>query len=293
MKILRILALPVLSACTGTAPEPADTASADTAPAYDPNPPDTIGGERQAEVVLPSDYTVDRQYPLVILLHGYGVTADFQEVVFGLGQRVDALQFILVKPEGTVDGDGKQFWNATSECCDFDDSGVDDVAYLKALIDEARSLYPTSTASLVGHSNGGFMSYRMACETPERVDRVAVLAGAVYKDESDCIGAEPVSVLHIHGTEDDTIAYESDAGHAGALESAERWAQKAGCGSDPVVLGTTDYMANAAGEETTINQWQGCAAGIDVQLWRAEGSDHLFLDSEDVWRDDVATWAVQ
>lgn len=266
----------------------------DSAPVvFDPNPPETIGGDREAAVVLPTDYSVGAEYPLVILLHGYGVTADIQEVVFALGAHVDADQFILVKPQGTVDADGSQFWNATEECCDFYGTNVDDVGYLSGLIDEARSLYPISRVAFVGHSNGGYMSYRMACEVPEKVDRIAVLAGAVYEDEADCVGTEPVSVLHVHGTLDDQVPYESNPNHAGALESAERWSTKAGCDTEPTVLGTRDYLSNSEGEETTVSQWQGCASGIDVQLWSAEGGDHMFVDNKDAFKDDIAAWLTQ
>lgn len=282
---MRLLPLLVLAACAA----PADDSAP---PAFDPDPPTTLGGDRPAAVVLPADYHTDAAYPLVILLHGYGVDADIQDVIFGLGVRVDALGFILVKPEGTVDASGSQFWNATDECCDFDHSGVDDVGYLTGLIDEARATYPIASVAFVGHSNGGYMSYRMACEVPDRIDRIAVLAGAVYKDESQCVGTEPVSVLHIHGTDDDQVPYDSNPGHAGAVESVERWSTKAGCAAEPTTLGTRDYLRNVDGEETTAQQYTGCADGIDVQLWTAAGADHTFIGANDTFRDDVAAWVV-
>ena len=282
---LALIAL--LTACSGSADDSAP------APTFDANPPTEIGGDREAAVVLPANYAVDAEYPLVILVHGYGVNADIQEVIFGLGQRVDDLGFILVKPEGTVDSTGSQFWNATEECCDFGNTGVDDVAYLSSLIDEARTLYPVSTVAFVGHSNGGFMSYRLACEVPEKIDRIAVLAGAVYKDEADCAGTEPVSVLHVHGTADATIAYDSDPAHAGAVESIERWATKAGCAEPPTALGTRDYLSGNDGEETTVSHWDGCATGTDIELWTAEGGDHFMIDVTDPWRDDLAGWATR
>jgi polyhydroxybutyrate depolymerase len=262
------------------------------APTWDPDPPDVIGGDRPAEVVLPAAYSVDQEWPLVVLLHGYGANADLQDVVFGLGERADTLGFVLVKPEGTTDSSGAQFWNATDECCDFDGSGVDDVGYLTALLDEARATYRTSTVALVGHSNGGYMSYRMACEVPERIDRIAVLAGATFKDEADCVGTQPVEVLHIHGTEDEEVPYESNPAHAGAEESIGRWVTKAGCTASEVV-GTKDYLGNVDGEETTVTQWSGCDGGRDFQLWSAAGGDHVFLPNTTGFKDDVAGWVTR
>lgn len=256
-------------------------------------PPSLLGGDRPASVVLPAGYNEDQSWPLVVLLHGYGANSSLQDLVFGLGLRVDSLGFILVKPEGTVDDIGLQFWNATPECCDFYGSGVDDVDYLTRLIDDATAAYPVSSVALVGHSNGGFMSYRMACEEPDLIDRVAVLAGATYKDEADCVGTAPVSVLHIHGTADPTVAYASDLLHAGAEESVGRWSSKAHCSPEPVDVGPKDYLTGIGGSETAISQWTGCDAGVDVQLWSAAQGDHFFLATGDPFKDDVATWLVR
>lgn len=277
----------VLLAC---APSPDD--SSVTGPTFNPEPPTEIGGDRPAAVQLPDPYTIERDWPIVVLLHGYGVTSEIQELVFQLGQHVDTLGFVLIKPEGTVDRNGSQFWNATEECCDFDGSGVDDVGYLTGLIDEARSLYPVSRVSFVGHSNGGYMSYRMACEVPERIDKIAVLAGAVYNDEADCIGTGAVSVLHVHGTNDDSVAYESTPTHAGAEESVGRWVSRAGCETTPAELDARDYLSQVDGVETTVAQWSGCDDGLDMQLWSAVEGDHTFFPNQQEFKDDLATWAV-
>lgn len=264
----------------------------DSASPFSANPPTVLGGERPSEVVIPTAYSPDRSWPLVLLLHGYGANSTLQDAVFGLGPRVDSLGFILVKPEGTTNSDGAQFWNATNECCDFEDTKVDDVGYLSSLIAEAHTLYPLSTVNLVGHSNGGYMSYRMACDRPDLLDRIVVLAGATWKEESMCPGIEPVSVLQVHGTDDDDVAYESNAHHAGARESVGRWVTKAGCDEPSSSLGDRDYLSGQEGAETTIEQWTGCAQGIDVQLWSAEGGSHYFLDNVDAFKDDFATWVV-
>ena len=263
----------------------------DTGPVFDPNPIVVLGGERPASVQLPTDYSVDREWPLVVMLHGFGANATLQDLVFGLGSRVDSPGFILVKPEGTEDADGYQFWNATEECCDFYGTGVDDVAYLTALVDEAEITYPVSSVTFVGHSNGGYMSYRLACEIPERIDRIVVLAGAVYKDEAMCVGTTPVSVVHIHGTADDSVGYESTPDHAGAEESIGRWATKAGCDSAASDLESRDYFPKLEGAETTRKRWTGCEGGLDLELWTAAGGDHTWFPNESAFKDDVAAAA--
>ena len=75
------------------------------------------------------------KYPLVLMLHGYGANSFVQDGVFGLQDRVDSHQFILILADGTVDAGGSQFWNAFNECCDFYGTNVKDNKWLSKLIE--------------------------------------------------------------------------------------------------------------------------------------------------------------
>lgn len=280
----------LLIACGPRAVETDPDPDSDADGVFEADPPTEFGGDRPAELERPADYTPDQPWPLVVMLHGYGANATLQDVVFGLGERVERDGFLLLKPEGTVDGNGNRFWNATPECCDFFQSGVDDVAYLSGILEEVRAHYPVAQVSLVGHSNGGFMSYRMACDRPDLVDRIVVLAGATFADEEDCVGSEPVAVAHVHGTLDATIAYLSGPAHAGAEESAGRFAAKAGCDEPPVRLADRDHLSSILGDETTVDRWEGCAE--EVELWSGIGGDHLYLGRTPRFQDDVAAFAL-
>lgn len=59
-----------------------------------------------------------------------------------------------------------------------------------------------------GHSNGGFMAYWLACELSDEVTAIAVLAGSDYPTDADCQPSRPVSVLHLHGDDDELVFYE-------------------------------------------------------------------------------------
>lgn len=217
--------------------------------------PTELVAERPAAVYYPSDYDPGTRYPLVIALHGYGANGAANDLIFGLEERIDREQFILVQPDGTRDQNGRRFWNATPECCMFDDLEpvVDDVAYVTQLIDEAQrhfSIDPSRVA-LVGHSNGGYMSYRYACEKPDRINRIAVLAGSVVLDDQDCPAGSATTVLHIHGTDDSVIRYdpyptettpaEDDQVHTvGAEETVRRWRVRDGCSETVSSQGTLD-----------------------------------------------------
>jgi len=259
-----------------------------------------IGGLRPAKVFLPADYSIATSYPVVLMLHGFGANAELQDVVFGLTKRVTTDQFILITPNGTEDEQGRRFWNATPECCDLFLTGVDDVNYLLGLIDEANHTYATniSQVALVGHSNGGYMSYRMACERPDIIKRVAVLAGSVYLDPTSCVADAPVSLLHLHGTADKVVPYHStvtatgdDLKTVGAKAAVMRWADRAGCVTSTVSNNALDLLQDQPGNETDLIDWKNCQAGFSIRLLRMNGGDHLALDVNDTFRDTIASFS--
>ncbi len=243
--------------------------------------PRTLTSEnRSARVQYPRSYDAARAYPLIVMLHGYMANSSMQELIFNLGSRVDRFEFVLVLPEGTEDAAGNQFWNATEGCCDFGGTNVDDVAHLTGLVDAAESAFNISTVHFVGHSNGGYMSYRMACEIPERIDSIVSLAGLTFQDERDCVGTDSVSVLHIHGTADETITYEPGPRGPGAEESLARWADKARCDSEPVPVGTRDTVPRAEGDEAEVFRYNNC---VDerMELWRLNEVGHIPVFNND------------
>ena len=61
---------------------------------------------------------------------------------------------------------------------------------------------------VVGFSNGGFMSYRLACDHADRIAAIVSISGATYADPDRCAPSEPVAVLEVHGTDDRTIPYD-------------------------------------------------------------------------------------
>jgi len=237
--------------------------------------PATLGGDR------PSDWTVPPGYdgsptPLILLVHGYGASGGAQSLYLGMERLARTRGFILITPDGTRDASDRLFWNATDACCDFGGVGVDDVAYLTGLVEEASSLVNVDPERVYafGHSNGGFMSYRLACDSSETFTAIASLAGATYLDDARCTPAEPTSVLQIHGTEDDTIQYAGAEFFPSAQESVEVHAARASC-SGTEDGDTLDLVSSVDGEETTTTTWTGCDDGYAYELWTIEGGAHL------------------
>jgi polyhydroxybutyrate depolymerase len=257
-----------------------------------------LGGDRPVDLVVPSSYQKGVPTPLVLLLHGYSVNGTVQDLYFQLAPLAEKYGFLYAHPDGTIDKDGKYFWNATDACCDFYGSNVDDSAYLSGLIDEIKSRYTVDPKRvyLIGHSNGGFMSYRMACDHADQITAIASLAGAMFDDVSQCHPKEPVSVLQIHGTDDMEVLYDgapSGPGQGmGAYPSASQtvldWATIDGCtltadtSSPPLDLDT-----QITGAETTVETYaQNCKPGGGARLWSIQGGVHIPMIGDE-FREDV------
>ncbi|MBX7194507.1 MAG: hypothetical protein K1X94_20795 [Sandaracinaceae bacterium] len=259
------------------APAPSDDAASDAGVV-----PGTLmigPAERPARMIVPPQHDGVSALPIVILLHGYGASASLQDAYFATTRLSRELGFYLVLPDGTMDSGGSRFWNAGG-CCDFGGADVDDVAYLTALLDDAEARVPVDAGRVyfLGHSNGAFMSYRMACVLSERITAVAALAGTEATMVA-CEPTRPVSVLHMHGTADTTIPYVGGmlgtVPYRGAEDEVAQWRMRDGCDESTVDGGAREYDAMVAGEESHVTTWPACSAGTTVELWRMDGSGHI------------------
>ncbi len=239
-----------------------------------------IGGDRPVDPIFPDNYDPEGNHPLLLQLHGYGSDADETLNGFDALDLASELGIVVLAPEGKVDPTGSKFWNATEFCCNFGSSEVDDVAYLTDLILEAIERYAIDPDQiwLMGISNGGFMSHRMACDRSELVDAIIPFNGTTTTEPEACNPTDPVHVIHVHGTEDSTILYDGGAHlYPGAIESIERWREHNQCSDDVIVEDPIEITLSVSGEETTVERWTDCVDGGDVELWTMEGAGHVPL----------------
>ena len=175
--------------------------------------------------------------PLLFVLHGFGGTAEgmrgYAAIEDAVATSIDG-GAIVVYPNGSGAENGyPQSWNAGG-CCPFSIyEPVDDVAFFVQLIDALSSTYDVdpSRVWVAGHSNGGMMAYRLACELADRVTAIGVGAGALMIDS--CEPARSVSAIHVHGELDSVvpIAGGETAGitFPSAQQSFERFAGANSC----------------------------------------------------------------
>jgi polyhydroxybutyrate depolymerase len=270
MAVLRVMIMALLALAGGAGVHAYDITQVDL-------------GRGPVNVFVPDDYSTQTPVPLVLLLHGYSSSGFFQELYMEFRPLVDRYGFIYLYPNGTRDSLGNRFWNATRACCDFDESQEDDSGYLRALINELTTIFSIDPERvfLVGHSNGGFMANRMACEHSDIITGIAGFAGAAFLDPDDCRPEHPVHVLQIHGTNDDLIEY--DGGcltparcYPGAEETVEQWVVHNRC--LPVFddsIPPLDLVSGLPGAETTIRSNRDCPSGGSSELWTINGGGHV------------------
>ncbi len=254
-------------------------------------------GRGEIPVTVPDDYDENVPAPLIVALHGYTGSGAGTDRYMGLSAIADDYDFLLATPNGRKEpgGDENPYWNASIACCNFYSVETDDVAYIKSIIDEMKSRYNVDPMRvyLIGHSNGGFMSYRMAREHSETIAAIASLAGANDAspgDEPDY----PVHVLQIHGTADSVIGYGGgeiqENRYTSALGSVRRWAQYNGCDAQGRGREQRDLDASLPGYETGVLKYNvGCNAGGSAELWTISAGAHSPVLS-DTYGAQVVEW---
>jgi polyhydroxybutyrate depolymerase len=275
--------LALVLACSTASTQPPADASTPTRGDYDPVP---FGGARPVQVYVPNAYTDSKPAPLLILLHGYSASGVLQDLYLNLRTSAEKYGMLYAHPDGQIDSKGNRYWNATDACCDFDKTNVDDSKYLSDLIVEIGTRYKVDPKRVyfVGHSNGAFMSYRMACDHADVVAGIMGIAGETWLDPSKCKPSAPVAILHVQGTADPTIKYDGGStqglggggSYPGAKTSVSTWATYNGC--NPTLdtsSANLDLDDSLPGAETTVGKYAGCKANGQVELWSLQGGVHI------------------
>lgn len=169
------------------------------------------GYGREAIVNIPPAYRPDARLPLVLVMHGASGSADFALHKDGWAKESDKEGFICVAPEGlgvafprfaSNARTNPAMWNSGQLNPGSPRAAVDDVAFIRQLLDELKKKLPYDETRVycTGHSNGGGMTFRLATEIPERFAAVATVAGLVAVENPRPKKALPT--LYILGTKD-------------------------------------------------------------------------------------------
>jgi len=221
---------------------------------------------------VPAQHDAGSPLPLVFVLHGGTQSPESAERMSGMSNKADSERFLAVYPRGT----GKlPTWNSGNCCARAMQNHVDDVGFLKALIEKLERDYAVDSRRVyaTGISNGAMMSYRLVCELADQFAAVAPVEGAL---NVDCRPSAPVSVLIFHGTADRLVPYEGGStpfqisgrrNDTSVADAVAFWVKTDGCSASA----KQEKLA-----EASVDTYSGCARGTAVQLYTIEGGHHMW-----------------
>ncbi len=207
--------------------------------------------------------------PLIIAMHGFLGTSSSMRRKTQFDMLARSNGFSVAYPEGI----GRRWNDGRSP-----DNSVDDVAYLSALISSlvADGRADPERIYLAGHSNGGGMAMRMACDRPDLIAGIAVVATKT-PSAYQCREGRPVPAIFFHGTLDPVAPHQGRAAdhRLGGTLSAEStlslWSGRNRCGG----AGQSQFIdSRQDGTLAEILQYTGCRAPLTYVL--IEGHGHAW-----------------
>ena len=229
------------------------------------------GLSRSYTLNLPPNYYENAGFSLVIAMHGGGGSASQFESTSKLTEKANAAGFIVVYPEGTG---VINTWNAGTCCGSAVNNNINDVKFISMLIDKLVASYKINAKKVyaTGHSNGGMMSYRLACELSTKIAAIAP-NGSTMVVTQPCNPARAVPVLHMHSKLDQHVVYTGGYGNGVSgvycppLDSVLNvWSLKNNCASPSQVITTT---ANY-----THKRWLNCTNNSIVDYYLTNDGGH-------------------
>ncbi len=227
------------------------------------------GLTRSYFLYLPNDLPAGA--PLVFVLHGYTSSAAIIMDYSEMNDQADQNGFAVCYPQGTPDFGGTTHWNANLNI-----SNTDDIGFLSELAQYLQSEYdlnPEHTFSC-GMSNGGFMSYTLACERPDVFKAIASVTGTMSGyDWNNCDPSEVVPVFQISGINDNVVPFDGD------------WNPGGGWNGAPGAIAVNDFWVDL--NETTASEIINLSANLAAEYYTGG------IDDQQVWFYPIDNWGHQ
>lgn len=234
------------------------------------------GIERAYTLYVPANYTADEAAPLVFNLHGYGSNAFEQGIYGNFNSIADTAGFLLIIPDGTLDLSGTTHWNVGGWTIG---STVDDVGFVEAMIDATAMEYNLDAKRVysTGMSNGGFMSFLLACQLSDKIAAVASVTGSMTPQTYNaCNPQHPTPIMQIHGIQDGVVPYNGDPLWTQSIQNVvDYWVDYNNCTTEPLTFEVPDVNMEDGSTAVRILH-EGGDAGATVEHYRIDGGDHTW-----------------
>lgn len=229
--------------------------------------------KRSYRLYVPSSYQQGKPMPLIIALHGGLGTGKIMSEIAGLNDDAERAGMLVAYPDGIGRG-----WNAGSCCGDPMEKQVNDVGFMKNLVEDVKSRYTVDPRRIygTGFSNGAMLLHRVACEAPQLFTAIAPVSGGIMV--KDCPATTGPAVLLVQGKADDRIFW-----NGGTFDGTYRPSMK-----EIVASFRARNQCDAAEVETrrkgVVTCWtlKNCADGKDVNWCGLEGVGHQWAGGKTV-----------
>jgi polyhydroxybutyrate depolymerase len=241
------------------------------------------GRERYYEIHVPAVYEPGVPTPVVFVLHGGGGNAAMMRFKTDFDDISDRENFLVVYAAGTSSQftDRRLHWNAGFPTKDPKQAKVDDVGYFSAILDDLPKYFSIDTRRVyaTGLSNGAKMCYRLAAELSDRIAAIAPVAGQRSLSEFAKPPARAISIIHLHGKNDDWSAYDGGPSRGTGRgqhqpypvppveEAIQTWVKHNRCSPEPEVT--------RVGKARCL-RYSGGRDGTEVVLWVLEDGGHTW-----------------
>ena len=236
----------------------------------------TFNGIKRSYILhIPKSYDGNHPTPIVLVFHGGGGNAENAARVTGFSALADEQNFIVVYPNGTGQLQDKLLtWNGGTCCGYAQKNNIDDVGFVHAIVADLQSFANIDTKRIyaTGISNGGIMSYRLACEASDLIAAIGPVSGT--QNIVLCEPREFVSVIHFHGTADQHLPYNGGIGDkslagvefTSVQDSIQFWLGHDQCTTTPKSEEFADIQHNT----------YTCAQNTSVELYTIIGGKHAW-----------------
>jgi len=232
------------------------------------------GLNREYLVHLPQGYDNSYGLPVVFNLHGYGGYAMGHMDYADMRTLADQENFMLVYPQGSC-LDGVPHWNSFFSGPD-NKSDAEDIDFFSELIDEISNNYNVDSDRIYfcGYSNGGMMSYALACALSDRVAAIGSISGTMLDWPEVCAPLHPIPVIIFHGTNDQILPYEGNSDWSSVPYAVNYWIEFNDLGAEP---SQTQIFSNGF-REVQYETFGPGLNSVSLDLYRVIQGDHDWFE---------------
>jgi len=230
--------------------------------------------QREYVLYIPANYTGNYAFPLVLNFHGYGSDATEQMNYGDFRSIADSAGFLIVHPQGTL-FQGVTHWNVGGWTVG---STVDDVGFTEALIDSLSYSFNIDPDRIysTGMSNGGFMSFLLACQLSDRITAIASVTGSMTPETYNNSNPQhPTPILQMHGTADGLVYYNGTAWSEPIEDVLQYWVDYNNCNPIPTITALPDIDPND-GSTVELYVYDEGDNGVSVEHYKVIGGGHTW-----------------